>query len=73
MVIAPDVRRFMNTALFGMPDFNKLSPLLRKPSAAVMMTFALEPYLGLAADRFAGSAVVFVSTVTFANRTAALR
>jgi len=73
MVVAPNVRKFMTTALFGTPDFRNLQPLMRKPSSSVMMTFALEPYLGLSADRFTGSAVVFVSTVTFANRTAALR
>jgi hypothetical protein len=39
----------------------------------VMMTFAAEANPGLTADRFSGSAVVFVSTVTFGTHTAALR
>jgi len=38
------------------------------------MAFSRDPYLGMSNDQFAGSAVVFVSTVTFASgRTAALR
>jgi hypothetical protein len=73
LVITPDAQRFMNTALFGMPDFRTLSPLMQKPSSAIMMTFALEPYLNLEANRFTGSAIVFIPTVTFANRTAALQ
>jgi uncharacterized protein YcbK (DUF882 family) len=73
MVIAPDVRTHMTTALFGMPDFRNLSPLLTTPTSAVMMTFALDPYLGLTSNRFSGDAVVFVSTVTFNNRTALLQ
>ena len=32
-----------------------------------------EPHLGLTPDTFSGSAVVFVSTVTFHQRTASLR
>jgi len=39
----------------------------------VMMTFAADPNPGLTADRFSGSAVVFISTVTWGARTAALR
>jgi hypothetical protein len=38
-----------------------------------MMTFSDDPHLGMTADRFDGHAVVFVSTVTFYQRTAMLQ
>jgi hypothetical protein len=38
-----------------------------------MMTFSPDPYLGLTTDSFSGYAVVFVSTVTFNQRTASLQ
>jgi len=38
-----------------------------------MMTFSEDPYLGMTADQFRGNAVVFVATVTFRQRTAALQ
>jgi hypothetical protein len=37
------------------------------------MTFAEDPQLGITADRFSGDAVVFISTINVAKRTAALR
>jgi hypothetical protein len=37
-----------------------------------MMTFAVEPNPGLDHDHFSGSAIVFVSTVTYPTRTASL-
>ena len=38
-----------------------------------MMTFSEDPYLGMTTNSFSGSAVVFVSTVTYTMQTAALR
>jgi hypothetical protein len=73
MIIAPSAGGFMSTGLLGAPDYRVLSPYLRKPEAAVMMTFAQDPHLGMTTTKFAGTAVVFVSTVTFNQRTAALR
>jgi hypothetical protein len=37
-----------------------------------MMTFSSAPNRGLSHDHFSGSAVVFVSTVTYPTQTAAL-
>jgi hypothetical protein len=37
------------------------------------MTFGADPNPGLTDDRFSGSAVVFVATITYGARTAALR
>jgi uncharacterized protein YcbK (DUF882 family) len=73
MIVAPSAGAFMSTSLLGTTDFRTLSPYLQKPSSSVMMTFANDPYLGMSTQKFAGTAVVFVSTVTFSRRTAALR
>jgi uncharacterized protein YcbK (DUF882 family) len=73
LMVTPDAQRFMNTTLFGMPDFRNLRPLMQKPASAVMMTFSQDPNNGLETSRFTGVAVVFVSTISFGNRTAMLQ
>jgi hypothetical protein len=74
MIVSPSAQDFMRTTLLGAPDFRNLGPHLRKPAAAVLMTFTHDPHLGMTCEKFAGSAVVFVSTVAFGSaRTAALR
>jgi uncharacterized protein YcbK (DUF882 family) len=73
MIVAPSAGAFMSTSLLGTSDFRTLSPYLQKPASSVMMTFANDPHLGMSTQRFTGTAVVFVSTVTFSRRTAALR
>jgi hypothetical protein len=73
MIWAPSARDFMTTSQFTAPDFRQLQPMMHKPPSSVMMTFSADPHLGLVAERFSGSAIVFMSTVTFGLRTAALR
>jgi hypothetical protein len=73
MMAAPSAQTFMTTSTLGEPDYRTLRPLLQKPRAAVAMTFSADPYLGMETQRFTGSAVVFVSTVSFNTRTASLR
>lgn len=73
MIVAPSAGEFMSTSLMGEPDYRELAPQLHKPASTVMMTFADDPYLGMRTEKFSGSAVVFVSTVTFPQRTASLR
>jgi hypothetical protein len=75
MMVAPDTRRSLSAATFGAPDYTRLSPLMQKPDASVMMTFSDDAsFGGMTAERFAGDAIVFVETVTFVSRqTAALR
>jgi hypothetical protein len=73
MIVSPSAEDFMSASSFGTPDYRGLAPLLRKPSSSVMMTFAADPQLGMQTRKFSGTAVVFVATVTFANRTASLR
>jgi uncharacterized protein YcbK (DUF882 family) len=73
MIVAPSAGGFMSTSLLGAPDYRVLGPYLQKPTTSVMMTFSDDPYLGMSTAKFSGSAVVFVSTVTFFQRTAALQ
>jgi uncharacterized protein YcbK (DUF882 family) len=74
LIVSPSAQDFMSTSTSGTPDYRGLAPFLRKPPAAIMMTFSSDPQLGMTARKFSGTAVVFVSTVTFAStRTASLR
>ena len=73
MIVSPSAQGFMRTTLFGMQDFRNLGPYLQKPASSVVMTFSDDPHLGMNTEKFAGSAVVFISTVTFKTRTASLR
>jgi uncharacterized protein YcbK (DUF882 family) len=73
LILAPNLQSFMTATVLGPPDMRELSPLMRKPDAVVTMTFGDEPNPGLASDRFGGTAVVFVPTIPFAKRTAALQ
>ena len=69
----PNVYRFLSITALGVPDFQVLAALMAKPANSVMMTFSADPNAGLAQDHFSGSAIVFVSTVTYPLRTADLR
>jgi hypothetical protein len=73
LVIAPDLQNYMTATPFSQPDMRELRVLMDKPDAAVAMVFGDDPQPGLATDHFSGNAVVFVSTMTFAKRTAALQ
>jgi uncharacterized protein YcbK (DUF882 family) len=73
MIVSPSALEFMNTSLYGAPDTASLRPHLQKPATTVMMTFSDDPHLGMSSEQFRGNAVVFVATVTFRQRTAALR
>jgi len=73
LVLAPDLQNYMTATPLVQPDMRELRSLMDKPDAVVTMAFGDDPQLGLATDHFGGSAVVFVSTVAFAKRTAALR
>jgi uncharacterized protein YcbK (DUF882 family) len=73
LVLAPDLQNYMTATLLGEADPLALRPLMQKPDAVVMMTFSDDPNLGMTADRFSGEAVVFISTMSVAKRTAALR
>jgi hypothetical protein len=73
MVLAPNAQEFMSTSLYGAADYQTYGSYLQKPAASVMMTFSDDPHLGMSSEKFRGHAVVFVATVTFGQRTAALQ
>ncbi len=63
----------MTTTRLGVLDPRPLTEFMRKPSSALVMTFAQDPHYGMVAGRFSGSAVVFLATATFGTqRTASL-
>jgi uncharacterized protein YcbK (DUF882 family) len=64
MMMSSSIARLTALAL-GEPDFLALAPLVEKPAKTVRMTFSNDPNPGLTADHFSGSAVVYMSTVTY--------
>jgi uncharacterized protein YcbK (DUF882 family) len=70
-MLTPSVRFFMTATRVGEIDPRWQQALLHKPAQSVMMTFSADPALGMVADHFTGSAVVFVATATFAPQTTA--
>jgi hypothetical protein len=68
LVMAQSVQNAMTVTMFGDPDFRGLTKYMQKPASSVMMTFSNDPHLGMTAEAFTGSAVVFQATVTFEER-----
>jgi uncharacterized protein YcbK (DUF882 family) len=73
VVWSPSVHRFLYITELGVRDFRSLSGLMVKPANSVLMAFAADPASGLTSDHFSGSAIVFISTVTYPLRTAELQ
>jgi uncharacterized protein YcbK (DUF882 family) len=65
IVVSPSVNRFLCITTLGARDFRSLADMMVKPDNSVMMTFAANPNPGLDHDHFSGSAIVFMSTVTY--------
>lgn len=74
-MLTPSVSSYMNATHMAVQfDPLQFTELLYKPAQSIVMTFSADPGLGMVADRFSGSAVVFLATATFVNHTtAALR
>ena len=73
-MLTPSVSGFMTTTQLGIFDPKPLQQLFNKPPQALAMTFSADPQLGMVAERFTGSAVVFLATATFVTqKTASLR
>jgi uncharacterized protein YcbK (DUF882 family) len=70
-MLTPSVSGFMTAMRLGPADARPLQGLLYKPSQSLVMTFSADPHLGMVADRFTGSAVVFLATATFTTQTSA--
>jgi uncharacterized protein YcbK (DUF882 family) len=75
LVLAVSVQDSLVVTQVGDPDFASLTQFMTKPASSVLMTFSADPHLGMTAEQFTGSAVVFPATVTFAasRRTASLQ
>ena len=73
IILSPSVHRFLSTLAFGAHDVTYLASLMVKPTSSVMMTFSSDPNRGLSQDHFSGSAIVFLTTVTYPTRTASLQ
>ena len=72
VMVSPSIRNYLTVLTLGQPNYRALAALVEKPTRSVMMTFGADPNPGLTDDRFSGSAVVFIPTVTYATHTAAL-
>jgi uncharacterized protein YcbK (DUF882 family) len=64
LVLSPSVHRFLTMLALGAHDATALTALMVKPTSSVVMTFSTDPNPGLT-DHFSGSAVVFLTTVTY--------
>jgi uncharacterized protein YcbK (DUF882 family) len=73
IILSPSVHRFLSTLAFGARDVSYLASLMVKPASSVMMTFSSDPNRGLSQDHFSGSAIVFLSTISYPTRTASLQ
>jgi uncharacterized protein YcbK (DUF882 family) len=73
IILSPSVHRFLSALAFGARDVTYLASLMVKPASSVMMTFSPDPNLGLSQDHFSGSAIVFLSTISYPTRTASLQ
>ncbi|MGZ3410590.1 MAG: DUF882 domain-containing protein [Xanthobacteraceae bacterium] len=73
VMLAPDLQHYLSATLIGTTDPKELRPLMQKPKTALVMSFSDDPMSGMLPDQFSGEAVVFLETVNFSTRTAALR
>jgi len=74
LMLASSVQNSLVVTRIGDLDVTTLIQYMRKPDSAMVMTFANNPHLGITAEAFTGSAVVFQATVTFGSqRTAGLQ
>jgi uncharacterized protein YcbK (DUF882 family) len=65
VILSPSVHRFLSTLSLGVHDVTALAELMVKPASSVMMTFSSDPNRGLTPDHFSGSAIVFLTTITY--------
>ena len=70
-MLTPSVSTTMTTTRMGAVDPRPLQELLHKPPQSLVITFSLDPHLGMVTESFTGSAVVFLATATFRTQTTA--
>jgi hypothetical protein len=69
IMISPSVRHYLTAMILGEQDYRALAKLVEKPAHAVMMTFGPAPNAGMTYDRFSGSAIVFIPSLTYQAQT----
>jgi uncharacterized protein YcbK (DUF882 family) len=72
MILAPSVSASMSSTVLGDTDMTVMSAYFVKPQAAIAMSFADDPQMGLLCDHFTGSATATLVTTSFVLRTASL-
>ena len=72
-MLTPSVSGFMTATRMGAVDPRWQRRTAAQAGASLVMTFSADPHLGMVADRFSGSAVVFLATATFMTQTASLQ
>lgn len=70
-MLTPSVSSYLTTTRMGAIDPRPFNEFIHKPAQTLVMTFSADPALGMLADRFSGSAVVFLATATFIKQTTA--
>jgi hypothetical protein len=73
MILAPSASTSMSATVLGDSDMTLMRAHFVKPQAAIMMSFADDPQMGMVCERFTGSATATLATTSFVMRTAALR
>ncbi len=73
MILAPSASTAMSSTVLGDADLTLLREHFVKPQAVVAMNFSDDPQMGMASDRFTGSATATLPTQSFLLQTASLR
>ncbi len=73
MILAPSATTSLSSTTFGNQDIALMRAHFIKPQKAIAITFTSDPQMGLVSERFTGSAIAALSTVSFVIRTASLR
>jgi uncharacterized protein YcbK (DUF882 family) len=71
MILSPSATTAMSSTVFGEPDMTAMRVHFVKPHTTIAASFSGDPQPGMICDRFTGTAVASLPTVTF--QTAALR
>jgi hypothetical protein len=66
ITLATSVHYGMNVTVYGKLDVAQVRMMMIKPVSTVAMGFSGDPYEGMQTLKFAGAAVTFLPTVTFA-------
>ncbi len=72
MILTPSLAT-MTSTVFGDADLTSMRAHFVKPLAAVAMSFADDPQLGMVSEQFTGQAVARLTTMSFVVQTASLR